>query len=155
MKIDAFKLNNRRHAFEIACARGEFSFRYAQADPPPCASDPIVEVFIDPELASEALTYRLRSGEEGFVHIEMVFDYNREPAFMRDLLLYRLSVEAQTRFAESGLSKREASRRLGTSPTQLYRLLDQTNYDKSVDKMLELMSVLGCEVDFSVRKRDA
>ncbi len=155
MRIDTFKLNNRKHAFEIACTRGEFSFPYAKADPRPCSDDPIVEVFIDPELACEALTYRLRSGSEGFVHIEMVFDYNREPAFMRDLLLYRLSVEAQTRFAESGLSKREASRRLGTSPAQLYRLLDQTNYDKSVDKMLELLSVLGYEVEFSVHKRSA
>ena len=37
-------------------------------------------------------------------------------------------------------------RRQGTSPTQLYRLLDQTNYRKSVDQMLQLLQVLDCDV---------
>lgn len=155
MRIDSFKLNNRRRAFELSCERGDFSFPYAHADPQPTTDDPIVEAFIDPELACEALTYRLVSGTEGFVHIEMAFDYNREPTYMRDSLLYRLSVESQKRLIESGLSKREVSRQLRTSPTQLYRLLDQTNYHKSFDKMLELLSVLGCEIDISVHKRSA
>ena len=44
-------------------------------------------------------------------------------------------------------------RRLGTSPAQLYRLLDQTNYAKSVDQMLALLSVLDCEVELVVKHR--
>jgi serine/threonine protein kinase len=87
--------------------------------------------------------------------MEMAFDYNREPAYMRDILLHRLTLDAQSRFTASGLSKREVARRLRTSPAQLYRLLDQTNYDKSVDGMLELLSVLGCDVEFTVSERSA
>jgi hypothetical protein len=55
----------------------------------------------------------------------------------------------------SPLSKREIVRRLGTSAAQLYRLLDQTNYRKSVDHMLLLLSVLDCEVDLVVRAKTA
>ncbi len=42
---------------------------------------------------------------------------------------------------------------MGTSPTQLYRLLDEANTRKSVDRMLALLIVLECEVEMRVRPR--
>jgi predicted XRE-type DNA-binding protein len=63
--------------------------------------------------------------------------------------------EAQERLEQSPLSRREIIRRLGTSPAQFYRLLDSTNDRKSVDKMLMLLHVLGCEIDVMVRTRSA
>jgi hypothetical protein len=68
---------------------------------------------------------------------------------------YRLTLEAQKRIAEIPLSKREIVRRLGTSAAQLYRLLDQTNYRKSIDQVLALLQVLNCDVDLVVRKKTA
>jgi len=62
-----------------------------------------------------------------------------------------LTLEAERRLAASPLSKREVIRRLGTSPTQFYRLLDPTNYRKSIDGVLELLRVLECDVDLVVR----
>ena len=64
-------------------------------------------------------------------------------------------LEAQKRVAKSPLSKREIVRRLGTSAAQLYRLLDQTNYRKSVDQLLALLQVLNCDVDLVVRTKTA
>ena len=72
---------------------------------------------------------------------------------MRDLLLYNLTVAALKRLETTGLSRREIIRRLHTSPAQFYRLIDPTNYRKSVDKLLALLQVLGCEVDLVVRER--
>ena len=72
---------------------------------------------------------------------------------MRDLLLYRLTLEAQKRVEHSPLSKRELMRRLGTSATQLYRLLDQTNYKKSFGQLLSLLHVLDCDVELVVKER--
>jgi hypothetical protein len=103
----------------------------------------------------EAFTYVLRSGRTGTVHVEQVLEYNQDPTYLRDLLLYRLTLEAQKRVAESPLSKREIVRRLGTSAAQLYRLLDQKNYRKSVDKLLALLQVLNCDVDLVVRTKSA
>ena len=85
--------------------------------------------------------------------MDHVLDYNEEPGYMRDLLLHNLTVEALKRLETTSLSKREIIRRLGTSPAQFYRLIDPTNYRKSVDKMLSLLQVLGCEVDLVVRDR--
>jgi hypothetical protein len=153
VKITSVTANNRKRAFEVQTRRGEWLFPYAKAEPSPTASDPLAEVFIDPELGREGFTYLLASGAEGSVHIDHVLDYNEEPGYMRDLLLYNLSVEALERLEVSPLSRREIIRRLGTSPAQFYRLIDPTNYRKSVDKLLALLQVLDCEVDLVVRDR--
>jgi len=85
--------------------------------------------------------------------LELIND--QDTTYLRDLLLYRLTLEAQKRVAQSPLSKREIVRRLGTSAAQLYRLLDQTNYRKSVDQLLALLQVLNCDVDLIVRTKTA
>ena len=40
---------------------------------------------------------------------------------------------------------------IGTSATQLYRLLDPTNYRKSLRQLFELLNLLGCDVDVVLR----
>ncbi len=152
MTITSVTANNHRHAFEVVCAKGEWPFPYEKAQPRPTKDDPIVELHIDPELANEGFTYTLRSGQEGCVLLDWVFDYNEEPGYMRDLLLYNLTVAALDRLETTRLSRREIIRRLHTSPAQFYRLIDPTNYRKSVDKLLSLLQVLGCEVDLVVRE---
>ena len=151
MKINRVAANNRRKAFTISIARKVYVFPYAKADPPPTAADRIATVAIDRELGGEAFTYRLASGKEGTVHIDHVLEYNQDPSFMRDILLYRLTLEAQKRVKRSSLSRRELIRKLGTSPAQFYRLLDQTNYRKSLDQLLSLLSILDCEVELIVK----
>jgi len=155
MKIKSVDANNRKRAFEVKTSRQTFLFPYIKADPPPTTSDQIVDVSIDDELGREGFTYKLASGIEGSLHIEQVLEYNQDPSYMRDLLLYKLTIEAQKRVAASALSKREIIRRLGTSPAQFYRLLDSTDYRKSVDKILLLLHVLDCDVDVVVRAKSA
>jgi hypothetical protein len=53
----------------------------------------------------------------------------------------------------SPLTRREIIRRLGTSATQFYRLLDQTNTRKSIGQMLSLLHILDCDVELIVKKR--
>jgi len=155
MKIHSVRLNNRRRAFEVRTRRGKLLLPYTRLNPAPTADDPAVEVRIDEDLGREAFSYTLASGGEGTVHIEQVLEYNRDPGYMRNLLLYKLTLEAQNRIEHSSLSKREIIRRLGTSPAQFYRLLDSTNYRKSMDKLLSLLQTLDCEVDFVVRAQSA
>src|SRR3989304_8516416 len=126
MKIRTVNKNNRKHAFEVATWRGQFIFPYSKTCPEPTALDPVSEIAIDEDLGREGFTFRLASGLEGTVHIEQVLEYNHDPGYMRDLLLYELTVEAQKRVETSPLSRREIIRRLGTSPAQFYRLIDQT-----------------------------
>lgn len=152
MKIKSVRYDNRRRAFEVATPRAAYWFPYAKLPLRPSARDPIVRVVVDEELGNEAFTYALASGHEATVHVEQVLDYNRDPRYMRDLLVYKLTLLARDRVESTSLSKRELIRRLSTSPAQLYRLLDPTNTTKSIDQLTALLSVLGCEIDLVVKK---
>ena len=151
MKIQSVRCNNRKKVFQVKVSKGMLPFPYSKAEPRPSAKDPIVTVCVDRELGGDGFTYVLESGKEGTVHSEQVLEYNQDPHYLRDILLYKLTIEAQKRVKGSPLSKREIIRRLSTSATQFYRLLDQANYRKSIDQLLSLLHVLDCEVDLQVR----
>ena len=155
MKIRSVTHNNRKKIFEVRTATKSLIFPFSKAVPTPTIHDPVTELFVDQDAGREAFTYVLDSGRTGTVHVDHLLEYNQDPTYLRDLLLYRLTLEAQKRIAESPLSKREIVRRLGTSAAQLYRLLDQTNYRKSVDRVLALLQVLNCDVDLIVRTKTA
>ena len=155
MKIRSVTPNNRKKAFEVRTTTKSFVYPYAKVDPQVTDEDTIVGVFVDKELDREGFTYVLESGAEGMVHIEQVLEYNQDPIYLRDMILYKLTIEAQKRVNISPLSKREIIRRLGTSATQFYRLLDQTNYHKSANQLLSLLHVLDCDVDLVIRAKSA
>ena len=152
VKIWNVQANRRLKAFEIETPRGHYTYPFAKAGLVREAPR-VAEVYVDEELGGEAFTYRLDSGEEETVHVEQVLDYNRDPEYLKELLFYKLTLEAERGVADSGISKRELARRLGTSPSQLYRLLDSTNSAKSVGQMLALLHLVGREVDVVVKPR--
>jgi hypothetical protein len=152
VKIRSVKANNRRRAFEVETSRGAYVLPYSIVDPAPSSDDKLVSVFVDDELGREGFTYVLASGAEGSVHVDSILEYNEDPGYLRDLLVYKLTLEARECVGASGLSRREIIRRAGTSPAQFYRLLDPGNRRKSVDKLLVLLSAVDCEVDVSVRR---
>lgn len=153
MKIRSVEANNRRKAFDIETKDGKFTFPYARLRVPPTPANRVAEVFADPELGNEAFSYVLESGDEDSVHLDEVLEYNEDPTYLKDLILYKLTIEAQRRVASSSLSKREIIRRLGTSASQFYRLLDPTNYTKSVGQLVALLHVLEYDVDVVIKKR--
>ena len=146
MKIRKVTVNNRRRCFDVQISRGVLSFPYKRCDPPPSQSDRVVDVGVDPELGREGFTYRLASGAEGSVHVDSVLDVNGDPDYLARLELYRLTLEAKARLETTGLSMRQVAARLGTSPTQMYRLLDPTNYSKSARQLLAALALGGATV---------
>lgn len=155
MKIRRVTINRRKKAFDVDLGRSKYSIAFARLDPRPTSDDPVAQASIDDELGREGFVYRLASGAEGTVLADQVLDYNADPGYVRRMLLHRLTCEARDRLAASGFAKREVIRRLGTSPAQLYRLLDTTNQRKSIDQMLRLLQALDCDVDLVVRARRA
>ena len=155
MKIRSVKLNNKRKVFEVKTSSRTYPFPFSKAEPRPTTANPVNQIHVDKEIGGEGFSYQLASGGTGIIHIDQVLEYNNDPNYLRDQLLYKLTLEAQRRVAASPLAKREIIRRLGTSATQFYRLLDQTNYSKSVDQLVSLLQVLDCEVDLLVRAKSA
>ena len=154
MKIHSVRHNNRKKVFEVGTSTKTLVFPFSKASPTPTTKDAITELSVDQEAGREELTYVLRFGRTGTVHVEQVLEDNQDPTTSA-IPVVPVNARSAERVAESPLSKREIVRRLGTSAAQLYRLLDQTNYRKSVDQLLALLQVLNCDVDLVVRTKTA
>lgn len=155
MKIRKVDANNRKGEFRVVTYSGDtYVFPYVRAEPQPDSADKVADAYVDQELGREAFTYVLESGEEGSVHLDQVLEYNEDPTYLRDLLIYQLTVEAKKRVEKSGLSRRELARRLNTSVPQLYRLLDTTNTRKSLNQLVSLLQILDCNVELSVKDKE-
>lgn len=53
---------------------------------------------------------------------------------------------------EAKVPKRELARRLGTSMSQLPRLLDATNYKKELSRLIEIAAMLNYEFKWSFKR---
>lgn len=146
MKIRKVVLNNQKRCIEVDTPKGKFGLPFSKLQLVPTVYNRIAKIRIDPELGREGVTYVLESGKEDSVPLDAFLDYNQEPDYMRKTHLYKLTLKALESVKKSRLPKREIARRLRTSPAQLYRLLDTTNYKKTIDQMIRLLVCLGTEV---------
>ncbi len=150
MKITFVEADNRKREFLVRVGRSkQYNFPYSKAEPE-IEREQVTRAEIDPELGAEAVRFETESGKSYWFHIEQVLEYHSDPGYLADLLLYQLTVECEKRVETSGLSRRQIARRLGTSVPQLYRLMDTTNYNKSMKQMVSLLTVLGAEVALTV-----
>lgn len=154
MKLRRVTVNLRKKQLELVTRTGVvYPMPFSKLEEKPSRKDPIVDIYVDPELGNEAVTYTLASGKEGGVHIDHALDYNCDPAYCAGITLHLLTCDALQRLKTSGLSLREVARRLKTSVPQVYRLLDTANYSKSFTQMMALFQVLDCDVEFVVKPR--
>lgn len=153
MKIRKVEANNRKKSFDVVTAAAQrFEYPYSRLRTKPSAADRIAHVRVDPEIGGEGFTYTLESGKADTILLDQVFEYNKDTEYLREMLLYKLSLKAQKLLHDRGISKREVIRRLRTSPVQFYRLLDQTFHHKTIDQMIRLLAALDCPVDVVFRK---
>ncbi len=93
MKIRSVTYNNRKKLFAIKAKGKEWFLPYAKADAQPTAHDPIVNIYVDRELAREGFTYTLKSGREDSLLADQFLDYNKDPGYLRELLRYNLTLK--------------------------------------------------------------
>ena len=156
MKILAVVANNRKHAFEVRTCRGTLTFPYAKVTPAPDGNKRsdrrcVCRSGAWGEKASHTSSPRVR--REASISIRF-WSTTKIPPTWQNSTMYRLTQEAKDLWFEaSERSARDVARWLGTSPTQLYRLLDPTNYAKSLRQLISLLYLLGAEVEVEVKDR--
>ncbi len=148
MKIEKASFSNKKRLFTIVTDEGKtFTLPYARLSEASKGGVQIVNAYVDIELGCEAITYSTNTGAEDSVHLDTFLDFNSDPEFVSNVFLYNLTLRALEALEGAGLSIREIARRLGTSPSQVYRLIDTTNYSKSIDNMVRLLAVLGSPLE--------
>ena len=151
MKISAAHGNARKKCFIVSIKGKEYEFPYAYLKHKPSAKNPLITVTPDREVNSEALTYQLKNGSSDTILADQILSFNRDPEVIRKQLLYNLSCQAQELIKNRKLSKRSVARLLGVQPAQLYRILDQSFYGKTIDQMIRLFVSLGEKVEIHVK----
>ena len=120
MKITNVRVNNRRQVFEVDTRSGSYVFPFAAVRPSPSRSDRVAELSVDADMGREGFVYQLESGAEGAVHIDHVLEYNEDPSYLADQLLYELTLLAKQAVEHECGS---VARALATVPRALRRPL--------------------------------
>mgnify|MGYP003667377322 FL=1 len=144
--IKSVNVNNYAKKITIEVKRAVYIMPFAKLMTKPTRNNPIIEIFVDQELAGEAVTYMLKNGEVDSIPLDAFLDYNRNPDYLKKIFLFEMTNVALNKLKSTQISKNEICKRLRTSPSQLARLLDPTNTKKTMDKMLELLVILGADV---------
>jgi hypothetical protein len=152
MKINRVLANNRKKAFVLETSRGKMDYPYSRLRVKPQSSDPVIHVAPDRDLGKEGFTYVLKSGKANTIHSDSVLEYHQDPDYICELMLHNLTVRALELLKAQQTPKRELARRLKTSPKQLYRLLDPTDYGKTINQMVRLLHVMGQSVEIVIKK---
>ncbi len=152
MKVRSVQFDNRRQSFHVTVGSRVLELPYAAMDRTRGRLK-VVRAFPDPEMGYEGFAFELDTGEIDGVHVDNVLLVNGDPRAVRENTLHNLIAASLDAPAESGVSKRSLARRLGTSMSQLARLLDPTNRTKSIEQMMSLLRALGRDVEVVVKKR--
>ena len=149
-KIKKVANNRKKKLIEIDTAKGEFSIPYSKLMISPTKKIGIDKIYVDKELGSTAVTYELEDGRVDSIPLDAFLDFNKDPDYLREIELHRLTVTAIQYVEDSGMSKREIARRMKTSMSQLSRILNTSNQTKTFDQLIKLFNVLGAEVKIKI-----
>src|SRR3989338_8018435 len=139
IKIKKVTVNMRKRCFLAETKKLSYEFPFSRLTVVPTKQDPIVKLYIDPELAYTGFTYVLHSGKEDSLIWDQFLDYNKDPDYEHEMFLFKLTCKARELIKQKKIRKREIARLLKTSPSHLYRLLDTTFYGKTIDQMFRLL----------------
>ncbi len=149
VKLKKITVNMRKKSFLVETKHLAYEFPFSRLEVVPAFEDPVVK--LKPEPGFEGFTYTLKSGKEGYIIWDQVLDYNKDPDYEHDMLLFELTCRALDIIKQRKIKKREIARRLKTSPAHLYRLLDTTFYGKTIDQMIRLLRALDYHVEFILK----
>ena len=83
VKIRYVSYDGRKRWFGITAKGKEWFLPYSKVELRQSAADPIVNIFIDRELAREGFAYALKPGREDSILSEQFLYYNRDPGYLR------------------------------------------------------------------------
>ena len=112
----------------------------------------VIEAGPDAEVGNHSLYFILESGKKDTVPFDQPLHIAQHPEYVKRQTLYNMTKQLNVFVKHTGVPKRELARRLKTSMAQLSRLLDTTNYNKELSRLIELAAVLNYELKWHFKK---
>lgn len=114
--------------------------------------DQVVESGPDPEVGFHSFYFKLGNGHIDYVVNDQPLYIVQHPDYVKQMTLFEMTKQLNKFIKESKTPKRALARRLGTSMSQLSRLLDTTNYKKDLSRLIEIATMLNYEFKWSFKK---
>jgi DNA-binding Xre family transcriptional regulator len=114
--------------------------------------DKVVDAGPDPEVRGHSFFFTLENGKIDYVPYDQPLHIVQNPDYVREQTLYEMTKQLKEFVLKAKISKRELARRLHTSMSQLNRLLDTTNYNKDLSRLIEIAAILNYEFFWSFKK---
>ncbi len=114
--------------------------------------DKVVESGPDPEVGRHSFYFVLSNGKKDYVPYDQPLHIVQNPEYVRQQTLFEVTDRLNRLIEESKVPKRELARRLGTSLSQLARLLDTTNYKKELSRLIEIAAMLNYEFKWEFKR---
>ena len=112
----------------------------------------VIDAGPDKEVGHHSFYFVLENGKKDYVPFDQPLYISNNPDYMRQELMFELTMKIQYMIENAGISKRELARSLKTSVTQINRLLDQTNYNKDLSRLIQIAALLNYDFDWEFKK---
>lgn len=112
----------------------------------------VLEAAPDEASGRHSFYFLLDNGEKDFVPFDQPLHIAQNPEYVRQRTLYEMTKQLNEFIEKAKIPKRELCRRLGTSLSQLSRLLDTTNYKKELSRLIELAAILNYEFKWQFKR---
>lgn len=142
-------LNNKKRVFHLEYTSGlKIECPYSALR----IRNKVVEAGPDKESGKHSFYFILENGRKEFVPFDQPLHIVQNPEYVKQNTLYEVTKQINEFVEREKVSKRELARRLGTSLSQLSRLLDTSNYEKELSRLIELAAVLNYEFEWEFKK---
>ncbi len=112
----------------------------------------VLEAAPDAEVGGHSFYFVLEDGRKDYVPFDQPLHILQNPEYVKERTLYEMTKSLNEFIKAEKASKRELARRLGTSMSQLARLLDTANYKKELSRLIELAALLNYELKWEFKK---
>ncbi len=112
----------------------------------------VVEAGPDEEVGGHSFYFVLEDGKKDVVPYDQPLHIAQHPEYLKEQTLYGMTKRINQFIGQEKISKRELARRLGTSMSQLTRLLNPTNYKKELSRLIEIAAILDYEFTWEFKK---
>lgn len=148
-KFKKVEFDNRKRVFYLEYISGlKIECPYSALE----IKDKVTEAAPDRETGQHSFYFVLDTGEKDFVPFDQPLYIVQHPEYVKQHTLYEVTKQLNEFIEKGKVSKRELARRLGTSVSQLLRLLDTANYKKELSRLIELAAMLNYEFKWEFKR---
>ena len=148
-KFKKVKLDNKKRVFHLEYTSGlKMECPYSALG----IKGKVVQASSDSEAGCHSFYFVLENGKKEFVPFDQPLHIAQNPEYVKQQTLYEVTKQLNEFIKRAKTPKRELARRLGTSLSQLSRLLDTTNYKKELSRLIELAAMLNYEFKWQFKK---